>query len=96
MIRIRRLENLERMWPRRRSLAELAGEAQCLARLTGMTFETAFDRLFDRVTDDERPQMMAELEAVLGRDQVDALKAELLASDPTLRPATLPAEPGAL
>jgi len=96
MIRIRRLENLERTWPRRRSLAELAMEAQRVARLTGMTFETAFDRLFDRVTDDERSQIMAELEAVLGRDQVDALKAELLASDPTRRPAPLPAVPGTI
>lgn len=92
----RRIEILERTWPRRRSLAELTEEAASVAAIIGMTFEAAFRLLMDRITDDERPQIIAELEAFLGPDQMEAIKAELWASEPDFRPFLLPAEPEAV
>ncbi len=57
----RRIANLERTWPRRRSAADLIREAQSVARLTGMTYDKAFDRLLVGVTDDELDHMIAEI-----------------------------------
>jgi len=61
MIVKRRIANLERTWPRRRSATDLVREAQSVARLTGMTYDTAFDRLLVGVTDDELDHMIAEV-----------------------------------
>ena len=65
----RRNANLERIWPKCRSLLELVREAQSVSRLTGMTYDTAFDRLLVGVVGEEFDQMTAEAEALIGRHQ---------------------------
>ena len=65
----RRIANLERTWPRCRSLLELVRETQSVARLTGMAYDTAFDRLLVGVVGEEFDQMTAEAEALIGRYQ---------------------------
>ena len=62
----RRIANLERTWPRCRSLLELVREAQSVARLTGMTYETALSRLLVGVVGEEFDQMAVEAEALIG------------------------------
>ena len=86
MVLKRRIASLERTWPRRRSLLQLVRETQSVARLTGLTYDTAFERLLPGVTDDEIEQMIAEAEAAFGVHQVRGIPLE----------STWPAEPAAL
>src|SRR5664279_1934547 len=53
MLLKRRIADLERTWPRRRSLSELLRETDSVVRLTGISFYEAFDSLLAGVTGEE-------------------------------------------
>jgi hypothetical protein len=63
MLLKRRIADLERTWPRRRSLSELLRETDSVVRLTGISFYEAFDSLLAGVTGEEVGQMIAEVRA---------------------------------
>jgi hypothetical protein len=63
MILKRRIETLERTWPRRRSFADLLTQAQQLVRLTGISHDTAFAQLLEGATNDELDDMIVEARA---------------------------------
>ena len=62
----RRIATLEKTWPRRRSAADLDREARSIARLTGITYIGAFERLLTEATDTELDDIIGEVKAALG------------------------------
>lgn len=59
----RRIAGLERIWPRRRSLADVERDARNIVRLTGTTYASAFEALIVDSSEDELHQMLAEAKA---------------------------------
>ena len=59
----RRITDLERRWPKRRTLAELCREAQSISRLTETSFGETFQSLVVKLSDAELETALAEAQA---------------------------------
>ena len=63
MILKRRITDLERRWPKRRTLAELCREAQSISRLTATSWDAVFQSLVVKLSDAELETALAEAQA---------------------------------
>ena len=65
MVLKRRITDLERRWPKRRTLAELCREAQSISRLTATSFGETFQSLVVKLSDAELETALAEAHAAV-------------------------------
>jgi hypothetical protein len=66
MILKRRITDLERRWPKQRTLAELCREAQSISRLTATSWDAVFQSLVVKLSDAELETALAEARAAAG------------------------------